>query len=435
VGFACGIWEALEMAFGNGYGGYGGYGVSPYGPIAGSNPVASPYYYPGMAPGKDEFVGLGGKHKKKGLEGFFQGIYNGAANMIKGIFSVQGLAMTAATAGLVWATGGAALIPLAALGGGIGGFQMLKGIAQGNAEGVGEGVFTAGASLLGLRFTPKAVNLNGKAFTLGESGQPLGLTGRLKALWGGEKFKSADGESLSVWQMGLSKLKGRFQPQSAQGTAGHVDVFNPDTWKSAKDVEKLPTVNLKQKEFRQKYWEAHQKSQEPIAATKDGKLGGDFKEVTAKHKAEAELKLLEDQAKFPKQKTVNQFQKADDALQQEIAGLRSEKWVKKHYASQSELSFIEQQIKNKEALRVQLLEDFKVKVDRSAKSREAYILDTNFNPGRAEKPLDWKPQVKTSGDPLTAENLTRHNNSQASIASSEGSLTPSEIAAWKKKND
>lgn len=201
------------MAFGNGYGGYGGYGVSPYGPLGGSLPPASGMYpgmYPG-APGQDEFVGSGAKPKKKGIEGFFQGIYNGAANTIKGLFTGPGMAMAAASAGLVWATGGAALIPLAVIGAGVGGFQMLKGIGQGDIEGVGEGVFTTAASLLGLKYTPRNVNLNGKTFTLGDPNQKLGIMGRIKSMWGKEKYQSdSSGEVLHMGQMFRDKIQSRF---------------------------------------------------------------------------------------------------------------------------------------------------------------------------------------------------------------------------------
>ncbi len=84
---------------------------------------------------------------------------------ISGMFSMKGLLTMAGSAALIWATGGAALIPLAALGAGMGAFQVVKGslnaasaLSQGDGEaaenafrGIGSGTFTAVASLLGAR--------------------------------------------------------------------------------------------------------------------------------------------------------------------------------------------------------------------------------------------------------------------------------------------
>lgn len=235
------------MAFGNGYGGYGGFGVSPYGPLGGSLPTPPPYMYPGMmpgAPGQDQFIGSGHKKKKQGLTGFFQGIYNGAANMIKGMFTLPGIAMTAATAGLVWATGGAALIPLAAIGAGIGGFQMLKGIGQGSAEGFGEGVFTTAASLLGLKFTPKTVKMDGKTFTLGNPNEKLGLLGRFKSMWGGEKYQSGD-DVLHMGQMFREKITRRFPSKSGENTLPNANPGNLNAQAQPKPSEPaLTQANL-----------------------------------------------------------------------------------------------------------------------------------------------------------------------------------------------
>jgi len=99
----------------------------------------------------------GVKGPTKGISGFFNGLKNGVTNTVKGLFSIKGLAITAGSIALVALTGGAALIPLAALGLGVGGYQAARGISQGNTEQVGEGVFTAGASLLGVKMAPTAI--------------------------------------------------------------------------------------------------------------------------------------------------------------------------------------------------------------------------------------------------------------------------------------
>lgn len=231
------------MAFGNGfgYGGLGGFNYyGPYGPYGGFSGLNG--VNPVHAPVGSEGPGAAEAHepeKGKGIGGFFRGLANGAVNTVKSLFTLQGLLTAAGTGALVWATGGAALIPLAALGTGIGGYQMIKGVAQNNTEALGEGVFTTALSLGGLRFTPKEVGLNGKPFNLrGASDEPLGLAGRIKALWGGKTYRSADGEELNIYQMGLEKLKTRFSPNLGRSADGFL-ATNPQTWTRRAHVEEL----------------------------------------------------------------------------------------------------------------------------------------------------------------------------------------------------
>lgn len=384
------------MVFGD-YGSYGAYGGSPYGPVEGSS-FLPPYYHPGMAPGgpsQDEFIGISKKKKKTGLEGFLKGIYNGAVNTVKGIFSVQGIAMTAATAGLVWATGGAALLPLAALGTGIGGFQMFKGIAQGDAEGVGEGVFTTGASLLGLKFTPKNVNLAGETYTLG-GGDKLGLIGRFKALWGGKKFQPAgEGEALNIWQMGAAKFQSRFQPKSLTDAKNGIDIFDPSTWKSSKDVDKLPTLKMSQKEFKHQYKSTMDDFQKGVAKfDEQGVFKGDLKELEAYHMAAAKLNKLGAQACFPKRKIVADYLKLDSKYVDKINGLKGEKTIKKHFVDGSEIKYLDDQIATCERVRGELLEQFTHAHTKSASNRLTFM--EAARKGLVEKNKDGRYVIKDS---------------------------------------
>lgn len=125
------------------------------------------------------------EEKDKGIKGFFRGIKNGFVNTVKGLFSIKGLLITAGTVALVAATGGAALIPLAAVGMGIGGYQITKGAMAGNTEKIGEGVFTVGASVGGLKLAPRTIG--NEALANGS------MWGKIKAPFIGKKaFQSGD---------------------------------------------------------------------------------------------------------------------------------------------------------------------------------------------------------------------------------------------------
>jgi hypothetical protein len=154
-----------------GYYGFMG-NVSSYGPMGGNWPTPggpnAAAWGMGVDPTecyKDAYCGSSASKKqqetekphKTGISGFFEGLKNGLFHTVEALFTVKGLLMTAGTLALVVATGGAALIPLAMIGLGTGAYQIGKGVVNQNAEQVGEGVFTTGASLLGLKMAPSTV--------------------------------------------------------------------------------------------------------------------------------------------------------------------------------------------------------------------------------------------------------------------------------------
>lgn len=96
----------------------------------------------------------------------FRGVKNGLVNTVKSLLTPKGLIMAAAGVVLTVATGGAAVPFMAAIGVGIGGFQIARNgftaaqlywqgrgaEAEKAMEGVGEGIFTAGTSALSAYF-------------------------------------------------------------------------------------------------------------------------------------------------------------------------------------------------------------------------------------------------------------------------------------------
>lgn len=116
--------------------------------------------------------------KKSGLRRYFEGIKNGAVKLVTDLFTVNGALITAATIGLVAATGGAALMPLALLGMGVGAFQFIKGAINKNPEAMGEGTVTLLASGVGAKIAPKTLG--------GETLANTSLWGKIKAPFGGK---------------------------------------------------------------------------------------------------------------------------------------------------------------------------------------------------------------------------------------------------------
>ncbi len=215
---------------GYGYGGYGGYGGYPGYGFPG-------YSYPGMggvgntqsasqsSEGHGNENGENGHDQKSsGVGGFFKGIANGAVNLVKGIFTPQGIIMLAGTVALTWATGGAILPLLGAIGMGTGGYQMLKGAADGNAEKVGEGFFNFGLSALGFA-GPKAIKVGETEYGMvgtGKKGE-VSLLDRLKAPFGFTKYQAADAdEALNLYELSWRKMQSRFDKTQggASGTTG-----------------------------------------------------------------------------------------------------------------------------------------------------------------------------------------------------------------------
>jgi hypothetical protein len=331
---------------------------------------------------------------------------------------------------LVWATGGAALIPLAVLGTGIGGFQMLNGLAKGDSESVGEGFFVAATSLLGLKFTPKKVTLNGEAFTLTNNvspGQPLGIAGRLKTLWGGNKFVSDDGtQFMNIWQVGANKVASRFQSGFSAVTTPGFNPLKPETWKGRSDVERLNTVNMNSKQFNQKYTDTYFKANEPISTSNSGdKLGGNLKKLDAQNKAKVDLELMEAQAQWPKAKTQAEYLRLDNKYQTEIRDIKLERQFKKlKNASEAELQHLDQLIQGKETLRAQLLDNFKAKTAAQIDKRQRFIQDlkaTDTNPIRPSS-------VSSSSSVSSGSSFSSQASSSSSVSSAKSAgpnVTPS----------
>ncbi len=145
--------------------------------------------------------------KKSGFGAFFSGVKNGFANMVKSFFTIPGFLLTAASVAGVAFLGAGMLLPLIALGVGVGGYQLIKGAINGDAEKMGEGVFTLGATLLAGKLTPNKVGPHELADT--------SLLGKLKAPFIGKgAFKDPD---VTYWQAlrnetdtALANIKGKF---------------------------------------------------------------------------------------------------------------------------------------------------------------------------------------------------------------------------------
>ncbi|WP_373532057.1 hypothetical protein [Vampirovibrio sp.] len=421
--------------YGGGFGGYGGYGGVGGSPGVGSQPFPSGIYPPGSGVGSDQFLSSGAP-KKKGVAGFLQGIANGAINTVKSLFTLQGLATTVGAGALVWATGGAALIPLAALGAGIGGFQMLNGAANGDTEAVGEGFFATAASLLGLKFTPKKVTLNGQEFTLssGAPGQSLGITGRLKSLWGGNKFVSADGvQSQNIWQLGSAKLLSRFQSGFSSVTSAGFNPLNPQTWKGRNDVENLPTLDMNTKIFAAKYQDIYKKANEPLPAT-NGRSGTDgIAKLNARNGAKAELELLEAKAQWPKAKTRKTYLELDKKFQADINDIKLQRGFKKlKNASDAELKAMDQMIQGKENLRVQLLDTFKEQTATKIHYRQNVIQQVK-NGGIPMEPPAMDAQSIRSGstfkDASSGTSIVSFGDEASSFGSARSDLSGSSFGS------
>jgi hypothetical protein len=201
-----------------GYWGYGGFNnINPTPPWVGGYPGYVPPYggpgygpLPGQGPG-DTFGDGHPKKKAGGITGFFQGIAQGGVNLIKGIFSPGGLLMLGVTGALTWATGGAILPILGAFGAGVGGFQILKGVANGDSEKAGEGLFNLGTSMLGF-LGPSKFSVAGKAYELEGSG----FKAKLGSIFGLSKYKhipspgEAAGPSKNLYELAASQIRGKF---------------------------------------------------------------------------------------------------------------------------------------------------------------------------------------------------------------------------------
>lgn len=131
--------------------------------------------------GKDSvtFSGHGAK-EKKGLIGSLldvgKGFVQGGINTVKGLFSLQGLAMSAGTFALIMAFGAATVMPfLIAAGVVVGGSQIIGGLLNSDWRKVGEGIFTMGATGLGAKYGPKEIDTSDGAFSVAKITQNGGV--------------------------------------------------------------------------------------------------------------------------------------------------------------------------------------------------------------------------------------------------------------------
>lgn len=192
------------------------------------------------------------KHKKKkgGIIGFFRGIVHGLVNTVKSLFTPKGLLMAIASVGLICATGGAALPVLAAVGMGMGGKQMLKGIKSGNSEAVGEGFFTFASSAMGVKATPSPITIGegatAKSYTLAsaKAGKSAGFLDQLKAPFGLSKYKSANGEELNIYSLAWKKAQSRFSTQADSAASYQSSTASTQELSTAAKAEGSVSENL-----------------------------------------------------------------------------------------------------------------------------------------------------------------------------------------------
>lgn len=214
------------MGFYNGYNGYGsGFPGAPYPttyvpvPTAGSLQPGTP-----VGGSTDSFTPSSPPAKKKGLAGFLKGFVEGGVNMVKDLFSLPGLFMLAGTVGLTSLTGIAALpVFLGTVGFIYAGYQILKGAAENDTEAMGTGTFAALATVLGLKFLPEKVNVNGVEYRLPlkENAEYPGTRNQLGALFGRVKYQAVSSDTatpLSAWNV-IGHRLGRKRSVGETGTS------------------------------------------------------------------------------------------------------------------------------------------------------------------------------------------------------------------------
>jgi len=161
----------------------------------GANPADG--FYPSAGNEKEE--------KNSGFKNFLIGMKDGIVDTVKGIFTLKGAAITLGTVFAAWATGGAILIPLAIGGMGVGGYQIIKGIANHDANKSGRGVDTFLLSLLGLKCAPS--EFGGHALKADSVG---GLWSKLKAPFRFENQFDPN-RGVDFWRAGWDSTKEVFQ--------------------------------------------------------------------------------------------------------------------------------------------------------------------------------------------------------------------------------
>ena len=251
--------KGVTMGFYGGYPGmngplsynyYNDFVNSGFGPVQTGLPSVAPGQ--GTAHGKPE-------QKKTGFGAFFSGIKNGFTGMVKNFFTVPGFLLTAASIAGVALFGAGMLFPLIAVGVGVGGYQFIKGAVNGDAEKMGEGVFTLGTTLLGAKLTPNKIDVHELAdtslwakFKLPFVGKGVfkdpevtfwraicdeGVTGleRLKELFKGKSSSTGANKPVPLTQKNLAA----HTEKSASEHGQHSSASSESSWKTVSNDERV----------------------------------------------------------------------------------------------------------------------------------------------------------------------------------------------------
>jgi len=137
---------SISGNYSNPYSSYtSGLGSSSSAGSAGSSDIK----FSGYSPSAESGAG-GGEQKSGGIGGFFKGIFNGAKNAVKSLMTPKGLLMAGAGLAACIAFPVAAPLALGGLAIAAGGSKMFSAAKNHDAEGVGEGFFTAGSGAAGI---------------------------------------------------------------------------------------------------------------------------------------------------------------------------------------------------------------------------------------------------------------------------------------------
>lgn len=195
----------------------------------------------------------------KGITDFGKGFLNGGYKAVTSLFSLKGLAVALGSAGLVAATGGAALPFLLAAGVAVGGVQFGSGILSGNMKESGEGFFNAITALAGTKFMPKSLKaVDGTEYHFSKSIVKEGATHVVKAdgwmsgTWakirsmGGGKLTRFEGDiaqpqQASIFEIGKGKLIALYNKKGTPPSATQVNSVasaEPPVKTTAKEIAK-----------------------------------------------------------------------------------------------------------------------------------------------------------------------------------------------------
>lgn len=150
------------------------------------------------------------ENRRGPIGGILGGIWNGLKNTVKGLFSLKGLLMVGGFLALNIMTGGALTPLMFVLGIGVGGYQLSKGLVHKDWEGMGQGIFTLGSTLIGAKFdmytSKNAKTGENYAMALGRSKKD-GATAASKRMPGiADNFRLAAGYKMQGVQGGKQNI-------------------------------------------------------------------------------------------------------------------------------------------------------------------------------------------------------------------------------------